>query len=835
MNYQWYQRPLISSLTSFLNILIFRLLLIIFTFSIFTLKALSTEIKQTVRDISGYVHDKNSGETLPNASVLILGTTRGTTTNLDGHFAIIDAPAILCTLQVRYIGYAEKEIVVDNTKRSDERMVIKVSQDVLSNDEVTFYADKYAIWKNADAVSQVTFSAQQVARLPRLGEADIFRSLQLLPGVSGANDGSSGMYIRGGSPDQNLVIIDGMTVYHVDHFFGVFSAFNSDAIKDIQLYKGGYPARYGGRLSSVVDLTGKSGNMSEPAFGAGLNFLSANSVFEAPFMETGSILFSARRSHVDLIGNAFYNNIFDTITGYDEPEPSGLPAGAGGGGRGGGRAEEQDVRPNFYFYDINSKITLAPTNRDVFALSFYNGADAMDNSQETAGLKFKALDSDANGVRTTEEISDWGNLGGSLKWSRQWSNRYHSNFLMAISNYYSNYEKNAGFIIESSNDSSSVFAGGRSFASEEENRINDLTFNFDNTWQISSKHELGFGTKITSLGTKYIASVNDTISTLDINESSFQSAFYAEDKWQVSKPLELTIGLREAYYDKTNQFYHEPRAAFKYSLSDRFTFKGAWGYYHQFINQVSNENVLEGSKDFWLVSDENLLPGFSEHRILGLSYENRKFLFEIQGYEKRMENLVEFSRRFQHNADYGDLFFFGNGVARGLEFLVQKKAGMVTGWVSYTLSNVEHDFPTLNSEPFPASHDRTHELKIVGNYTWGLYNFSSSWTYATGNAYTSPESQYFLETIDGEIISYIHVGEKNASRLPNYHRLDLSVSRVFESTYSNHKTEVGLSIFNLYNRDNTVYREYDLETSPIIVSDVQSLGFMPSLFIKFTY
>ncbi|MDP8206459.1 MAG: TonB-dependent receptor [Candidatus Electryonea clarkiae] len=816
-----------------LNKLFFTIVLLFSQSLILIPEALSIDREAQVCDISGYVFDEDNGETLPSANVLIKGTTRGSSTNLDGHFVIVDAPAQICTLQVRYIGYAIKEVIVDNTKQSSETLRIELIQDALSGEEVTFFGDKYEIWKNADDVSQVTFSARQVSRLPRLGEADIFRSLQLLPGVSGANDGRSGMYIRGGSPDQNLVILDGMTVYHVDHFFGVFSAFNTDAVKDIQLYKGGYPARYGGRLSSVVDLTGKSGNATEPTYGFGLNFLSANAILEAPLWEKGSFLFSARRSHVDLIDNGFYNKIFDTVTGYEEPVSSGLPGG-GGGGTGGRQVEEEDVRPNFYFYDINSKVTLAPTSKDVFALSFYNGEDAMDNSQEIGGLKFRGLGDDINGVRTTNEISDWGNVGGSLKWSRQWHDRYHSKFLLARSNYYSNYEKNAGFNIEATNDSSSVFAGKRSFASEEINRINDLTFSLDNNWHVSRKHELGFGSMITDLSTDYQASVNDTITTLDISESSLQSAFYLEDKWQVLQPLELTLGFRGTYYDKTDQFYPEPRAAYKYSISDHITFKGAWGHYHQFINQVTNENVLDGSKDFWLVSDENLVPGFSEHRILGLSYENRKFLFEVQGYEKEMENLVEFSRRFRNDADYGDLFFFGDGVARGVEFLAQKKAGMMTGWISYTLGSVEHDFPKLNDEPFPADYDRTHEFKIVGNFTWGLYDFSSTWIYATGNAYTSPESQYFLETIDGEIISYIHVGNKNSSRLPDYHRLDLSVSRVFESMYD-HRAEIGFSVFNLYNKDNVVYREYDLETSPIVVSDVLSLGFMPSLFFKFTY
>ena len=784
-----------------------------------------------VRDISGIVIDAKSGETIPNANVVLLGTDLGASTNLDGHFVIVNTPVKTCNLQVSHVGYEELIHVISNTEKAPQNCKIELVPFVISRKEVTVAAKRYNVWEKAEHVGQIRFSARQLSKLPRLGEVDIFRSLQLLPGVSGATEGSSGLYVRGGTPDQNLVMLDGMTVYHIDHFFGVFSAFNADAIKDIQMFKGGFPAKYGGRISSVVDLTGKTGSYSEPVYKLGLNFLSANALMELPLFENnGSFLLSVRRSYVDLISNGFYTKLFDNATGYEEQESPGMP-----GGKSGGRSIQGDNRPSFFFYDINSKVTWTPSDRDVLSVSFYSGKDKLDDSQEMENLSLRAF-GDINGARESQELSDWGNLGGSLKWSRQWHDRFYSNFLLANSTYFSNFSKNSGFTLSSASDSVRVSRGARSFASEESNQINDLTFRMDNEWHVNGKHRLSTGMWISNVNTDYFATLNDTIITQDIEETSLQTSLYIDDSWQIIIPLKLTLGMRGTYYGQTDQAYFEPRVSMHYSISDQLSLKGAWGYYHQFIVNVTNEDVLNGSRDFWLVADENLRPGFSEHKILGISYENMRYLFEVEGYYKTMENLVEFSRRFQQDADFGNMFFFGDGVSKGVEFLAQKKTGFLTGWVSYTLGDVEHQFPNLNEgEPFSADHDRAHELKVVGTYTHGLWNLSSTWVFASGNAYTSPESQYALEMLDGEVISYIHVGDKNLSRLPDYHRLDFSVSRAFNDRRGKYNGEFGMSVFNFYNHSNVSYRSYDLDTSPIIVTDVLGLGFTPSLFIKINF
>jgi hypothetical protein len=245
---------------------------------------------------------------------------------------------------------------------------------------------------------------------------------------------------------------------------------------------------------------------------------------------------------------------------------------------------------------------------------------------------------------------------------------------------------------------------------------------------------------------------------------------------------------------------------------------------------ITNENVLEGNRDFWLLADSELEPTSAVHRIIGLTYDSDNYLFNIEAYDKDLDNVTEFSQRFRRGPDVqtADLFFLGTGISRGLEFLAQKKYGRINGWVSYTLGKVESTFEVFNNgEPFPASQDRQHEFKVVGNYGLGDWQLSATWVYASGAPYTAPENQYAVTLLDGTSRSFIHVGDKNGYRLPAYHRLDIGVMRQFKTRHV--EWDLGLSVFNLYNRANVWYREYVLNTSPILVRDITTLGFTPTV------
>ncbi len=791
------------------------------------------------RTISGTVRDVESGETLPYASVLAVGTTLGAATNVDGYFVLIGVPADSLTLRVTYLGYQTTLIRID-ARTQNTPLLIEMTPAATELDEVLVTAESYQMMKTAENVSQVTVSPKDIAVLPNIGEVDIFRSLQLLPGISGTNEGSSGLFVRGGTPDQNLVLLDGMTVYHVDHFFGFFSAFNADAIKDVQVYKGGFPAQYGGRTSSVVDLAGKTGDANNFQLGAGLNLLSSNAVIQVPLGGRGSFLLSARRSYTDIIQTGLYTSIYETVTGEDITEDTQQGFGGAVQPQNPNNPLQASVQPDFYFYDLNAKLTYRPSNKDVLALSLYNGQDHLDKSRDDSQ---RIGGGDVNTTLNTDivDLTDWGNVGLSGKWSRQWTPRLYSNALVAYSQYFSEYDRSA--FIERLDEEADTASFTANFGTLEDNRVDDLTLRLDNEWQMTRWNKVGFGVQVTRSDVRYDFVRDDTLTILDRDQSAQQAAVYVQNTVALFSRLDLSAGLRVAYYDVTAETYLEPRISVGLGVTDRIKLKGAYGQYNQFVARVVNENITEGARNFWLIADgDDVGVQASTHYILGTSYETATWLFDIEAYHKDLAGLTEFSLRYQSNAtsalsggtgiEADELFFTGDGTARGLEFLLQKKTGRHTGWISYTLSEVEHTFPDLNDgEPFPALHDQTNELKLINSLNLGRWTLAGTLTFATGKPYTTPESQYTITLLDGAEQSFIHVGEKNGERLPAYHRLDLSAHYKFDVGETS-KLDVGLSIFNLYNRQNVWYTEFDLSQSPMVTTDVTFLGFTPNLSVR---
>ncbi|MCZ6857713.1 MAG: TonB-dependent receptor, partial [Gemmatimonadetes bacterium] len=432
---------------------------------------------QETRTVQGLVQDSTTGETLPYAVISVAGTTLRTVSNRDGFFVLVGAPVGPFVIRVASVGFTVRNVEVGQELSAD-RIVVDMAPIPFELEAITVVADDYRIMRATEGVSRVTVSPRDMAILPSIGEVDIFRSLQLLPGISGTNESSSGLYVRGGTPDQNLVLLDGMTVYHVDHFFGFFSAFNADAIKDVQVYKGGFPALYGGRVSSVVDMTGKTGDPYRAHVSMGANLLSAQTSAQVPLFGKGSIMFSARRSYTDVLQTGLYNSIFNMFNGEDEAIGVGTtaaPRQAGGrfGGRFGQDANVSTTSPDFYFYDINGKATYRPSGSDVLSLSVYNGQDYLDKSRlqnqtlATQGTQpTRAVNNDIT------DLTDWGNKGISGKWARQWGARLYSNALVAFSEYFSDYGRRTAIEVRDA-DADSVLQS-RNFGSSENNRVTDL-------------------------------------------------------------------------------------------------------------------------------------------------------------------------------------------------------------------------------------------------------------------------------------------------------------------------------------------------------------------------
>jgi ferric enterobactin receptor len=774
--------------------------------------------------LTGKVVEAGTNEPLPFASIIQKNSSKGTTTNADGYFTLVNIASDTATIVVSYIGYNSTEIKLSDQVLQQNKFLIELEPSVATLTAVEVKADAFQFVNVTSGISQATLSTKQIALLPSIGEVDIFRSLQLLPGVGGTNENSSGLYVRGGTPDQNLVLLDGMTVYKVDHFFGFFSAFNANAVKDVQLYKGGFPARYGGRLSSVVDMTGKTGSFEKIRGGAGLNLLSLNAYFEMPLSKKISFLVAGRRSYTDILQSNVFQNIANTsiqnknATGINS---NALP-----------NTNVNSIQPLFYFYDWNSKLSIRPSDKDVMTLSLYNGKDFLDQSRKyTRPLISGQYDRLFNA--TVDEKTNWGNQGISGKWSRQWNKKFYTNTLLAGSEYFSNYDRDAVLKLEIPAQDSTIFSVRQT--TKENNTVRDLSARIDAEWLLSATHKIELGASLTQSDINYKNLRNDTLLILERNQSAQYSSLYLSDNWQVGKKLSLTGGIRASYYQLTDQFLYEPRFSFAYFITDKIKFKGAYGNYYQFVNRIINENLSEGSRDFWLMADgtQVKLSG-SQHYIVGFSHETNGWLLDVEAYHKDLQNISEFSLRFRTGAQITSatqLFFTGNGYAEGVDILLQKKSGNYTGWASYTIGRVRNTYADFNDgKEFPALNDQLHEFKITQNYTLGAWNFSSTFIFGSGKPYSEPAGQYSLSLLDGRDLSYVGVGTKNGSRLSPYHRLDVSVHHKFMFDKARKiKGDLGLSVFNLYNRRNIWYYQYDFTQKPAVITEVTYLSITPNV------
>ncbi|WP_375587357.1 TonB-dependent receptor domain-containing protein [Flagellimonas aurea] len=771
--------------------------------------------------ISGVVKDVSSGETLPFANVLVIGTDNGTTTNVDGYFTLFHVPVEDTGLQITYIGYRTKTIKVKPSMEG-EHIEILLDPTTEELDEIVLSAQaEQEVVRFNKKVSQVSLSPKELASIPNLGEKDIFRALQLLPGVSGTNESSAGLYVRGGTPDQNLVLLDGFTVYHVDHFYGFFSAFNSEALKDIQLYKGGFPAAFGGRISSVMELTGKTGNSNKFSLSAGASLLSANMTMEIPLGKKANLLLAGRRSYTDIIQSGLYQDIFDLYENDNSFGNNDMDTGGDFQGR------QNDTEPTFHFYDLNAKFSYRPSDRDVMAISIYNGKDNLDNSRDSQNTF--GQDNENTVDTKIEDVLKWGNLGSSLRWSRKWNQRLYTKTLVAHSNYFSNRDRLSDVTVQRTDTTTNSVLGIK-----EDNKLKDLTIRIDTEYQINTDHLLEFGAQYTSNQVRYDYILNDTLEVITRDTDGNLASFFVQDNWKPTDRLEILAGIRASHFDITDEFYYEPRISGSFQVTDELKVKGAWGKYHQFVNRVVREDVTQGSRDFWILADGETNPiSSAEHRIFGISFETDGWLLDGEFFEKDMRGLSEFSLRFQSALGTGsnDQYFFeGTGIARGVEFLVQKKLGTYTGWLGYTLSEVVHSFADISDAPFYALHDQRHEFKWVNMLKMGNWDLGATWVYGSGKPYTAPDGEYTITLLDGSTYEYVSVGDKNGLRLPAYHRLDVSATYTFKLGGGMGST--GLSLFNLYNRKNIWYKEFEVVEDDLIETNVNYIGFTPSIFFN---
>lgn len=781
--------------------------------------------------LTGVVRDKYSGESLPFSSVKLKGSNRGATANVDGLFTLLKIPTDTSVLVVSYSGYNTQEVYL-TPQMNKHNLIIELTPVVQLVNAVKVVADRQdVVLSKKEDVGVIKMTPKIIERLPNIGEKDIMRSFQLMPGVSGSQESSSGMYVRGGTPDQNLVLYDGFTVYHVDHLYGFFSAFNANTVKEVQLYKGGYESRFGGRLSSVTEITGKEGNQKKFNLGGDLSLLSINAFTEIPIGEKFTSIIAFRRSFKSPIYKKLFKKLSSSGTSDDEEEDDSSNPGGGPGGPGG--RSNNSTQVTSFFYDLNGKFTYKPSTKDILSLSIFISKDKVDNSFDFDRPSFGSGTS--NFTNTNTDLTTYGNIGSSLRWGRKWNDKIYGNTILSFSNFYSKRDQ--------SNERSGEDENGDEFTSYtgilEDNNLIDYSFKSDYTWDVFKNSQLQFGVFATYYDIDYQYVQNDTATILNKSNKTSLSGGFIQNKFKFfNGKLVIVPGIRSSYYQTTRKFYNEPRASFVLKMTKNISLKGATGKYYQYVNRVTREDIMSGSKEFWLLSDGESVPvSSSVHYMGGISFETNQFLFSTEAYYKNIYNITEYSLRFNPSpmsSDYEENFFSGNGDARGVEFLVQRKTGKLNGWMSYTLGEARSRFDVYSDTYFYANQDVTHEFKSVLMYEYKRWNFSATWIFATGRPYTAPSGAYTITLLDGTTQDFFTVTDKNGLRLPNYHRADISVHYKLLAGIKGERRRkeigsIGFSIFNLYNRKNVWYKIYTIEDGSILETDVNYTGFTPNL------
>lgn len=751
---------------------------------------------QTVT-ISGYLTDASNGEALIYANVVVDYPRLGTSTNEYGYYAL-DVPAHeKLSLSFSHLGNIVERIEVQ--LEADSIINIKLEPESSTLDEVTVSAEQNAVVQQVQDTRMSTIKVQvsQIQNLPSLaGEVDVIKVMQLLPGVSKGGEGSSGMFVRGGDADQNLVLLDEATVYNLGHLFGFFSVFNADAINDLMMIKGAFPANYGGRLSSVLDIKMKEGNDQEFHGQGGISLLSSRLMLEGPLVnEKVSFLVSGRRTYIDQVFGA---------VGISLP---------------------------YFFYDLNAKVNWKISNRDRIFVSSYFGDDV---------LSLNANDAAAGAEEDSAEVGDLGlnfgfqlgNMTQTVRWNHIYNPKLFSN--LSLTHTYFRYNIFGDFI-------------GNSILIRSE--IRDLGLKMDFTEYRNNKLTLKYGGQIINHNFKpNIVSTQGEISdALESSQGDLQTtvefAIYADASYDINDRLRIQGGLRLSSSAVPNGFYFgpEPRISSRYLINDESSFKMSYSRMYQYMHRVSSSSVALPT-DLWYPVSTNVRPQSSDQVAIGYekAFPSLKTLISVEAYAKSMRNLIEYREgaNLILNDNFEDQLLQGRGNAQGLEFLVKRDEGKLTGWVGYTLSWARRNFDELNNgETFWAKYDRRHYLTLVANYEFTeRFAFSAVWEYTSGARFTAQIGQYVVPNSSLTNINIIPVyTERNAVRMSPSHRLDLNF--IIRSKRSRRfKGEWHLGGYNVYNRATPYRINVELmEDGSYRYTQPGLFGFIPSIAYNFKF
>ncbi len=770
--------------------------------SFLLLFSLSIPLLAQKHTISGYVSDAESGEKLIGATVVDRKSGKGTLTNTFGFFSLT-LPADSVVLNFAYIGYQFE--AMQFRLKQDQTFNINLKQSAQLK-EVEIVADKYERIEERAQMSRIDIPIAQIKSVPAfLGEVDVLRALQLLPGVSGGGEGQSGLYVRGGGPDQNLILLDGVPVYNASHLFGFFSVFNADAIKDVSLTKGGFPARYGGRLSSIIDITMKEGNENEFHGEGSIGLISSKLTLEGPIQKgKSSFIVSARRTYLDILARPLIKKSFE--------------------------AEGSSGKVGYYFYDFNAKVNHRFSNKDRLYLSYYTGLDKF-------YLQYTdSYNRDGNNRSESDLKSGlgWGNGVAALRWNHVFTPKLFANTTLTYSKF--KFSTVAG--AAERNYENNTLTYENKLGLDYNLGIDDIAGKIDFDYSPNPQHLIKFGTNYiyhTFNPGRFDIQLKDTDANINIDTSIGQSKLYAsefaayiEDDWKVSDRLRLNYGVHFSGFSPKGKTYlsAQPRFNARYLLNQGWAIKGAFSTMRQFIHLLTNDGIGLPT-DQWLPTTDLIKPQDSWQVAIGVAKTfGTDYEFSVETYYKDMKNVVSFREgsSFFQLSDWQKRITQGDGTAYGTEFFLQKKKGRWNGWIGYTLSWAFREFKELNlGREFPYKYDRRHDFEILASYKISdRIKIAGTWVYATGSAltfgtskYAGPASYGSLDEVFAQTIE--DTPDRNNFRYQPYHRFDIGID--FTKQKRRHQRTWSFGAYNAYNRKNPFFLYTENDYDPVTQKD----------------
>ena len=774
--------------------------------------------------VSGYVTDMLSGEPLIGVAVFDSESSAGTVSGNSGFYSLSLEPGEK-TLVFSCLGFEEHAETILLSANLNLNMGMVEAHSELEGAVVSSHINDIGV--RGSQMSAIEVPLSQIKTIPAFaGEVDVIKALQLLPGVQSGTEGSAGLYVRGGGADENLLLMDGVPLYNVNHLFGFFSVFNPDAIKNVTLYKGSFPARFGGHLSSVVDIRLNDGNDSEMHGAASIGLISSKFSLEGPIVK-GRTTFniSARRTYLDLLAKpalAYANK-----DNYESPD------------------NYEKYSGGYDFYDLNAKITHHFRNDDRLSLSFYSGDDAASvKMDDKFSYNIVEYNEDRSYTQTdyvnkdTEKLKcgwRWGNLVTALRWNHAIAPKLYMTSGVSYTQYRS-------YLSLGLDEHSGVYLGKKELEAEQmslgldyNSKINDIAGSVDFEWFPNPSHEVKFGAGYThhsfkpgiiSVAQEYKGTyVPDdlkplSISVGDVPVTSHETALYGEDNWSVTPWLKANLGFRTSLYCVGGKTYFsaEPRVSARALLTDRFSLKASYSEMEQYIHLLCNSNLSLPS-DLWVPVTDRIKPMRSRQVAAGAFYDIKRFEFSVEAYYKTMDNVLEYkdgASYFGVSTGWEDKVCMGRGWAYGLEFFVQKKTGKTTGWIGYTLARSMRQFDRPGNiindgNPFPAKYDRRHDLSATVTHKFSKrFDLSANFVLSSGNCGSLGLDYYQLREVNGagkttglrggwyETGTYLP--NRNNYRMPLYNRMDLGMNFYKEKK---HGTSIwNISVYNVYNRLN---------------------------------